>query len=492
MNKKKHTKIIMEPFWNLIRSYVIPLKLLYFFINVQYYAFYQFRGPFAVTMFNVSKEHYGSFLGIILAVCFFTNTVLATTSDKFGRPKLFICTLLIVSMVSFELFYLWPAAKEYESIFWVVMFLYSFFNTAIPPLLDRFAIEYLNNTPNTGARAYGRQRLWGTVGYLLGNMAVETLCRSEPKKYDFNSLKYYVPLVTIPAVLFSALFIKSYDRTERSNADIESSWVSFVKNKPYLFFIFIILLNGITRAGMTMYLSIYQTEILMLEGYTLSDRIPKFLQSIINVVNKNPISTTATCGVLFEIIILYYSQNIVGRCGLYWPLLFAQVAQFVRFAGYYVLPYDNPNTYMFSCLLETMKGVNFGLTHSSGVHIANMMCPPHLKATSQMIYTGTFTGLASFVGGQIFGLVFSSKINNEDMSSSDKAKIFSNFYIVNMLITSFAIVLFVYKYGMRDRVLSFDSLAGRAPQKKIEERKVVMDVDEEEGGSKPTNPKSTM
>ncbi|MEN9439616.1 MAG: hypothetical protein RL613_1115 [Fusobacteriota bacterium] len=111
--------------------------------------------------------------------------------------------------------------------------------------------------------------------------------------------------------------------------------------------------------------------------------------------NNNPLATTAIFGVSLEIFILYNSKWITKRFGLYWPLLFAQIFQLLRFCCCFVLNHDSTYTFAFVCIFELIKGLDFGLTQASAVQIATLLSLPHIKTTSQMIYSGTFTGLAS-------------------------------------------------------------------------------------------------
>lgn len=434
-----------------LKAYAIPLKMLYFFINMQYYAFYNVRGNFATNQ-GISKNSFGQLFGVILLLCFFTNSLVATINDKFERPKLLIVTLLVSSCFCFEMFYLIPSGNSIynKMFFWSIMLMYCLFSTGLPALLDRFAIEYLNNDENLDRRSYGRQRLFGTLGYLVVNYIVEYFCRPGTQ-YDFKYLSLITPFLTIPAILITLYTVKSYE-SSHSTHEIGNSWKELIKNSEYMFFIFIIFLNGVSRAAMTLYLGIFLQDVLKLQSYDISG-LAAPLRYILKIFNQNPMSTTSLCGVVLEIIIMFYSSAIISFFGLYWPLLIAQFAQFIRFFGYFSLSPDNSHAFLFACLLETCKGINFGLTHSSAVLIANDLCPPHLKATSQMIYTGTFTGLAAFFAGQLFGNVFSTTIKKE--SSKQSLKGFSWFYMINMGITLLCIILFTAKYGIRDGKLKF-------------------------------------
>lgn len=436
---------------NLLQKYTISLKLLYFLIKLQFFSFYHFRGPFSTERFGISKDSFGRCMGLFMSICFFSDMLIAAINDKMRKPKLIMCLMLIFSAASFELFFFWPAAYKHNSIYWLIMFTHLIFNTTIPPLLDHFVMEYLHSSPYLNPKSYGRQRVWGAFAFFFGNMISEQLCR-KGHEFDFTPLKYYVPIATIPAIIITIFMMKSYDNENKKSND-NYSWFDLFKNKPYMFFIFIILLNGITRTAMSMYLQIYQIQVLKLKGYHISEKIPFFLRKIIELFNRNAISTTTTCSVIFEMLCLYYSQNIISACGLYWPLFIAQIAQFLRFFGYWNLKCSNKHVYGWSMLLETLKGVNFGLTHASGVQIAHQMCPPHAKASSQMIYAGVFSGISSLISGQIFGYIFSESLKKKQVSIKSKYQSFSRFFEVNMLIASICMILFLYKYGFVEKKL---------------------------------------
>ncbi|KAG0419310.1 hypothetical protein EQH57_0538 [Dictyocoela roeselum] len=375
-------------------------------------------------------------------------------------PKVFLIGLLATSTFFFQTFFFASIQSIGDFMFWLNMLLYLVFISAIPPLLDKFTLEYLNKMPNVSARTYGTQRMFGTLGYLIGNFIVEKLISGDTRKKDFNfdNLRGYQLEITVVAIVLCYFLISSYSRTgQHSGQDIRNSWIELLTNWNYMFFIFIILLNGITRAGMTLYLSDYFKSVLRLESYKLPKSWPGIIKAPISILNDNVLSTTATFGVVLEIVCLFFSKNIIGVLGLYWPLLIAQIFQFLRFFGYYLLDHRNKNVFLYACLIEMMKGLNFGLTHASGVQIAAILCPPYLKATSQMIYSGTFVSISSVLAGFFYGRLFSSdSIKDGDPTISEKVKMFRNLFFDSMLISAFAIILFIGKYGFKDGLLSLN------------------------------------
>lgn len=315
--------------------------------------------------------------------------------------------------------------------------------------------------------------MFGTLGYLVANLIIEKTITDRSakqvkgksgkvkKKYNFENLKYYQAITTFIAIGLS-FFLISPGTAPQRRGELMRSWKELLSNKAYMFFILIILANGVTRAAMTLYLTLYLTDIIKLQGYNIPSSWPWFLTFPIQIFNDNPLATTAFFGVILEIVILYNSQKITNRFGLYWPLFFAQVFQLLRFFCYYTLNVDAFHAFLMVCLFELMKGLNFGLTHISAVQIATMLCPVHLKTTSQMIYSGTFTGLASVVAGVVFGRVFKEEeMGATETDVGEKIRTFKLFYLNNLIINTLSVLFFACKYGMIDETLNLDVLLGR-------------------------------
>lgn len=435
------------------RKYTLAPKALYVAISMQHYTLHKFRPMFAKEMFGIEERELGA-VGILLFMTFFTNVFLATMNDRFGRPKAFLVSLLSLSCLFFQLFYVDGYTKGSRVMFWANLFAYLATNTPILALLDKVILDYLSALSDIESRAYGKQRIWGTVGYLISIFAVEGIIRKEKtgNEIDFTNLRYYSLATTlISAALVAMLLGRSKNDRGASSRDTLSEWKELMRNGEYLFFIFIILLNGFTRAAMTIYLPVYTRYVLGVKPYELPEAWPEWAKAAVGAFNNFPFSTITLFEISLEMGILFYSQAIIRRIGLLWPLLLAQVAQAIRFALYLVLPRTNPHVFVFCCAFEILKGINFGLSHGSGVQLAEKMCPPHLKATSQMIYNGTFTALGSVAAGLFFRHVFR---NCEGLSPEDaleaRVESFRIFFICNVLVAAVSIGLFFFKYEVRD------------------------------------------
>ncbi|KRH91850.1 Major Facilitator Superfamily (MFS), partial [Pseudoloma neurophilia] len=202
-------KIYMKKFLSkLIGLNVLPIKCLYFFVKMQIFSFYFFRGPFCLSRFQISKADWGKITGTLLSLTFFSNMFIAYINDKYKKPKTVLFILLIGATVSFEcLYFLLP---EQKILFWITLSFYLLFETGVTPLLDHHCIQYLQYTPGTSTASYGRQRLWGAVAYALTNYITEILCKKPNGEFDFTPLRLTVPLLTIPGLIVIMLVVRDY------------------------------------------------------------------------------------------------------------------------------------------------------------------------------------------------------------------------------------------------------------------------------------------
>lgn len=472
----------------------LPVKCLYFFVKMQIFSFYFFRAKFVTTRFDIDIGDYTKYVGVLLFATFFSNMVIAYINDRFKKPRTVLFTLLIGATLCFESFYFIPHDKT--QIFWAAIAGYLIFETGVTPLLDYQCMNFLQHTAGTHTSSYGRQRLFGALAYLVTNYITENYCKTGEKQFNFEMLRYMVPMLTLPGLIAIYFVVRNYSSPRYQNQNKETvietakeeneqqseqqgSFFSqlrvLMNNSNFIFFLFIILLNGITRSAIGMFLPHYQTTVLRLEPYELSDKIPLPLRNLIQPFNKNAISTSTSFGTLTEISFLFLSFNITKHFGMYWPLFFAQIAHLLRNLGYFLMPPDHKHTFLISCFLETAKGINFSLTHASGVQIAHALAPKHLKTTAQILYAGAFFSVSSLISGLTFGEMF-KYMKRTSEGKSDYVKSYNLFFSLNLCINLFFLSLFVVKYGLFDGELPISVFYG----KKFEKKKQVVEIKETE------------
>lgn len=443
-------------------NWLLAPKLTYLLVNLQFYGFHQLRSVFAKDKFNVSDEEYGKFTGYTQFLTFFTSILIGNFSDKTKKYKPILIFLLVISTVFFFHFYIDTLMGIHPWMFWVFIFLYLVSNNPKAPLLDKIIIGYLEDTSSAGPKVYGKQRLWGTISLSLATYICEWCTSNGDGTYSFEYLIHYNVIATILAIIcvFFLINNKSQEPVHRNklldrqveiqNSNKYMAFLELFKNKEFMFFILIIFSNAITRSALTIYLNRFHKDILNIRPYNLPKSWPGSIKSPLEVINQNPIATLTTFGIVFEMIVMFVADKVIDRLGYFWPLIIAQIISVVRFLAYYVMSSSNDHVYALSCLFELLRGIYFGMIHISSVHIAPKLAPPHLKATSQMMYQATFSALGSLISGQLFG----NMLRPSEISSFDeKEAIYRLIFLINTAIALITVVICIIKYGFIDGVL---------------------------------------
>lgn len=188
--------------------------------------------------------------------------------------------------------------------------------------------------------------------------------------------------------------------------------VRLLTNPNYLFMLLVVFMSGSARAVMTTFLSKYWLNDMKLTDFNAS--------------------LAANFGILMEIVIFFFGPWLIGTFGIYWMLIFAQLAAVMRVWAYVLLPATSKNYWMVY-LIELLKGVAFGFTQSAGVKLAADCAPVGLEATAQALYTSVYSQLpaviTAFVGGRVYGIYGAGLL-----------------FLVTAIISTAALVLFVVKY----------------------------------------------
>lgn len=452
--------------------FLLAPKLVYLIVNLQFYGFHQLRFAFAKDKFGVSEEHYGKFTGYTQFITFFTNILLGNYSDKTKKYKPMLLSLIILSTVVFLHFYINSLMNIHSLIFWVFILLYLVTNNPKAPLLDKIMLEYLDSFAEIGSKVYGKQRLWGTLALSMATYLCEWCTSNGDGTFDFNYLIHYNIIATVIAALGVIFLIrpnknsaphenqavaetkeeKPQESAPQQQVSKSAAFLELFKNKEFMFFIFIIFSNAVTRSALTIYLSIFHKDILKIRPYDLPSHWPIALKSFVDIFNSKPIATLATFGIVFEMGVMFVADKILDRLGYFWPLILAQIISMVRFLAYYLIPSDSEHVYGLSCLFELLRGIYFGMIHISSVHIAQKLAPPYLKATSQMMYQGTFAAMGSLVSGYFFGDLFKSKLTKES-SLEQRENVYKLIFLINFVVSFLTVLLCFIKYGLVDKVL---------------------------------------
>ncbi|ORD94075.1 MFS transporter protein [Enterospora canceri] len=444
---------ILEKWEN--RFLFVP-KILQMVVCLQYYTLHNLRHLFATDFFKISIAQYGEFNAYIQCVTFFSNIYVGLLADRYGKHKQFLVSLLFATCGIFSVFFLNGMVKFGAFMFWTVLYVYQTFNLQKQPLLDTIIFDYLAERPDCTPEVYGRQRMWGTVAYTMATFIVENMVTSHQAGkpvYNWNNLLIYSLVFTGISTLSLIFLVKSSGKVKAHKST--TGYLTLMKNKDYAFFIFIMFMNAVTRQAMSNYLGNFQARVLQIRPYSLPNAWPGWLKPLVGLFNNNYISTISIFGTFFEIMAMCFSERIIYYLGYFKPLLLAQLMSLIRFYAYYSMDKNGKHVFAFSCLVELIKGIYFGLAHISGFVIAARLAPPYLAATSQMIFQGVFNALGSIVSGKAFSYAFGSNLKKSgDSASKEEIAAFELLFLVNIAISMCTILIFVIKYGVIDGVLT--------------------------------------
>lgn len=443
--KKQKFSYPMDTLQKLNNKYLLIPKILYFTLAAAFYTFHQFRAQFIVEKYGMEKDKLGLYLSIPQAISFFTNIWAGSINDKSGKQKSIIVGFLLISAVFFQSFFF----SNNLLLFWIEFTFYFSFLSATLPLLDKFMLDYVSAIPGMGPKTLGPQRVWCTFGYLATNFVVEhAISKSGSDTYNYDNMQYFNIAVVGIAAVFLLLFVKNLPRRSFSS-DMLTSTKALLGNFEYLYFIFIILLCGISRAFMTNYLGFYYSKVLKFNNQENTLNLFWPLSAIADAGYNHKQSTATLFGIAFDVIIFYYSAEITNKFGLFLPILLSQVFQTLRFVAYYNLSYQNPNSFAYCCLIELLKGASYSLIHLSALQLANSLCPPHLRTTSQLFYNGTFIALGTVLSGLVFMNFFSKGTTDVETCYEE----FHQAFKWNIMFSLLGIGFFVYKYAIKENLI---------------------------------------
>lgn len=452
---------------------------MYFTMNLVVYSFHLYRGPFIVDYLELGKGYVGlsgTLMGLASFPCI---TMWSGLADRLGRHKLVLSGITIATVACFELLFLKFESMTLRFFYTTAMLmLYSAFLAGMQPLLDYEALELLSSKPGFSKEIYGRQRLWGTVAYscitlggaylmkIFGGFEVLgvimptaavvfvvtlyfTALPDKPKKFTLRNRKQkghvemnekplpetnetteynekpelaqYQQPTEITNSNDSLVPIKT-DQLHEQRSKQKSPWKTLLTNANYMFFLLVVLMLGLARATMTLYLTVFWSNSMELSKMQIA-------------------YAGAIFGMALEIVVFFVAKYIAPVLGNYWMLVIAQLAMATRCWAYYFIPTE-PGLAWCVYLIELLKGLSFGMAHSAAIKIANECAPEGLEATSQALYNSVYVQLPTVIAG-LAGLWGFGQLGE----AAEKMM-----FLGTAIISSVALVLFGVKYSIEGKL----------------------------------------
>ncbi len=308
-------------------------------------------------------------IGLLLAVGTWIKVLstpaIAQIADRSGRAK---AVLVACALVSFLLFTGFTTAETFLAVL-AFQALVSLFHPALIPLTETQTMA----AATAGRLDYGRVRLWGSIGFILGTLGAGWLLTGRDPDLILPLILGTLALNVLAAVIFPGAARTGTPGPSRG------LWVLFA-NRRFLLFLGAASMIGASHAVY------YGFSALHWRAAGLSAATVGWLWAV---------------GVIAEVILFAFSGRIVARLGPFGLLALAGVGGVVRWlilGGTTALPA--------LVAAQLLHAATFGAAHLGAMYFLARNAPPGLAASAQALYSavagGMVIGLAMLASGWLY------------------------------------------------------------------------------------------
>ena len=339
-------------------------------VKAVYFLYYAAYGIFIVyiNLYYQSIGLSGTQIGLINTlsplVGIFSGTLWGMVNDRFGRVRL----LLLITAGGSILSVLGLSKAQTFLAIMPLAGLYSLFTSPIPPLLDNINLGILAGRHER----YGRQRIFGSLGYIISTWGFGFILQRIGLSYLFVSCALVLLLLCLaltwlpnqPVVLTQSL---------------RRGLTALIRQPDWIFFSASVFLMWVASSGMYNFLGIY------LKSMGGSDSL---------------IGTASGLTAISETPVMLFSAVLIGKFGSKRLLYVAFFIYGLRMLFYGLMPAP-----IWALPISLMHGGSFGFFWIASVPYINSLAPDNLKATSQGLFW-TVMNLANLVGSPISGVLY--------------------------------------------------------------------------------------
>ena len=265
--------------------------------------------------------------------------------------------------------------------FWwlaVVMFVFSFFWNASLPLVEVTTMNYLGSQPG----AYGRVRLWGSIGFIVSVVALGPVIDRQGPWWVLPALL----TLMLGIWVFSMMLPETpgYGRKQQAGDIVHPGPIHKIFLRPDTFaFLFICFLMQASHGPYYTFYSIY------LEGYGYSKTVIGYLWAF---------------GVVSEIGVFLWMQRLLSRINLRRMLLTSVSLAAVRWIMIGVFP----ESLMLLILAQGLHAASFGSFHATAIQMVYKFFTGRHQHRGQAIYGSASFGIGGAVGSFYSGYTWDS------------------------------------------------------------------------------------
>ncbi|MFQ5521349.1 MAG: MFS transporter [Candidatus Methylomirabilia bacterium] len=294
-------------------------------------------------------------------------------ADKFRRRKILILSLTVAGggMFAGLLF-----ARSFILLA-AIVFLFSAFRTSTLPLVESATFEHLagreREAEEQGPAAYGRFRLWGSIGFIVASLSIGYLV-------DAFSMRAMVYVFLAAAGCQALLALRLPSEAGGSRARLGREIKALLRNPGFSAFLAAGFVLRTSHGPFWTFLPVH------MKALGLSGGVIGWCFSV---------------GVVAEAIFLMFSHRILERVGTRKLLMTAATASAVRWWLYSLA--GEPWMFLAISLLHALT---FAAFHVAGVNFVDRSTAAALKSSGQAFFSAATYGVGGIAGATLSGILF--------------------------------------------------------------------------------------
>ena len=344
---------------------------------------FTFLSVYFAELTPLSPEQVTRMLSFAPIVSFLSQNTFAYISDKTRKHKPILIFVIIMTIAG-ALLVSWAASLNSFTITIIAYFIFAFFYPSVAALTENFTLEYasLNDIP------YGRIRLFGSLGYAIAGQVAGMITG----RYGVSVIFYIFALCSL-VPLFIAPRFSSIEVDEEEEVDPTEDNPLITDNKVYsqLFknktYILIMLCSFFILGSMTVTNTIF--------GLYITQHAMLPLQFL---------GTTVLLSAATEIPMMFYSNKLIDKFGVYRILALAGILNAIRFMTYFLFPNE-----VAILVVTATHGIGYGSAFTAIMHLLEKEIPTSIRATAISFNTSFAVGIGTFAISFLSSLVLNAR-----------------------------------------------------------------------------------
>jgi PPP family 3-phenylpropionic acid transporter len=255
------------------------------------------------------------------------------------------------------------------ALFIPVVIIYALFASPIIPLADNAVMTLLAEQKDQ----YGRQRIWGAVGWGLAAPLIGALIETSGLHWAFWG---YTGIMLIGLLVVQKIPFRQVS----TQVPFWRGARTLLSNRSWLLFLFLVLAGGAGQSIIHNFLFLYMNDL---------------------GASKTMMGFALTVATLSELPIFFFSGRLLTRWSAKGLFVFATAVYVIRATAlsYVAVPWMILVTQLF-------HGLTFSAMWVAGVSYADEIAPLGLGATAQGLFSGVFMGIATAIGAFLGGVLY--------------------------------------------------------------------------------------